>query len=83
MAVVSDANGSRYAFNLTDGTTVSGIEWFDSLTTGSGDDRVTFANTTVVGTQTGMPAKATTRRWWTSRCSAPAFRGLTPELAVR
>ena len=51
MAVVYDANGSHYAFNLTDGTAVSGIEWFDSLTTGSGDDRVTFANTTVAGTQ--------------------------------
>ena len=50
VAVVSDGNGSTYEFGLPDGTTVSGIELLN-LTTGSGDDHVTFANTTTPGTQ--------------------------------
>ena len=48
--VVSDGDGSTYAFTLPDGTSVSNVELLN-LTTGSGDDTVTFANTTIAGTQ--------------------------------
>ncbi|MCM8636951.1 MAG: hypothetical protein NFW15_13610, partial [Candidatus Accumulibacter sp.] len=45
LAITSDGLGSTHDFSLADGTTVSGIETLNLLT-GSGDDHVTFANTT-------------------------------------
>src|SRR5204862_485329 len=50
VSVVSDANGSTYAFSLPDGTSVSNVELLN-ITTGSGDDQVTFANTIIAGSQ--------------------------------
>jgi uncharacterized delta-60 repeat protein len=50
VALVSDGTGSTNDFGLPDGTTVSGIELLN-LTTGSGNDHVTFANTTTLGSQ--------------------------------
>ena len=45
VSAVSDGGGNQsLEFNLADGTTVSGVEWLSSLTTGSGNDRVAFAN---------------------------------------
>jgi hypothetical protein len=50
LAITADANGTINDFSLPDGTTVSGVELLN-VTTGSGDDHVTFANTTTPGTQ--------------------------------
>ncbi|MCC6720404.1 MAG: Hint domain-containing protein [Acetobacteraceae bacterium] len=41
---MNDGDGSHYQFSLADGTTVKNMEWL-YLTTGSGDDKVTFTNT--------------------------------------
>ena len=46
--------GDSYAFGLPDGTSVIGIEQL-YLATGSGNDRVTFANTTTPGHQHWAP----------------------------
>ena len=50
LAITSDGNGSTHDFSLPDGTTVSNVELL-YLQTGSGDDQVTFANTTQPGSQ--------------------------------
>ncbi len=50
LAITPDGNGTIDDFSLPDGTTVSDIERLH-LTTGNGDDHVTFANTATPGTQ--------------------------------
>ena len=46
VSAVSDGGGNQsLEFNLADGTTVSGVEWLSSLTTGSGNDRVAITTT--------------------------------------
>src|SRR5262249_6630688 len=48
--VTTLADGSSYAFTLADGTSVSNVELLN-LTTGSGDDRVTFTSSAIPGLQ--------------------------------
>ena len=48
--LTADGIGEPASFNLADGTTVEGVELLN-LTTGSGDDLVTFNNTTIKSQQ--------------------------------
>ena len=43
---MTDGGGNQsYEFNLSDGTTVGGVEWLSYLKTGSGNDRVAITTT--------------------------------------
>ncbi|MDO8972957.1 peptidoglycan DD-metalloendopeptidase family protein [Reyranella sp.] len=48
---VNSPTGNSYAFSLSDGTSVKGIEHLVSFQTGSGDDYVSFTNVEIAGYQ--------------------------------